>query len=177
MHSRGAEMAIFGSISALQTQLGERPHLPALFQYLEDLLHPRGAAHERLIQMRDGDVARIELASGAFAMEQAYQTKASSSVRWESHRAYIDIQVVVVGEEYMEVADVSRLRVAEDLSSEKDVLFYFPSERESMLKVSGGAGGVFFPVDAHRPSLAVDAPVSVRKTVIKVPVVWWGAHG
>ena len=62
------------------------------------------------------------------------------------------------------------LSASEDLTPGKDVLFYHPSPRASLLKPVGGQGAVFFPVDAHRPSMAIDTPVLVRKTVVKVPV-------
>jgi beta-galactosidase beta subunit len=39
-----------------------------------------------------------------------------------------------------------------------------------VLRLSGGATAVFFPVDAHMGALAVQAPTLVRKVVVKVPV-------
>lgn len=171
--SSRAVMALFGSLSTLRFQLGNHPQLSTTFQYLEELLRPESAAHERLMRVPEGQSVRVELDAGAFAMEQAYLTKPSAAVRWESHRAYVDIQVVVVGQEFMEVADISSLQIAEDHTPERDVLFYDPSPRASLLRVSSAAGAVFFPVDAHRPSMAIEAPVLVRKSVIKAPVAWW----
>ncbi len=55
-----------------------------------------------------GDHAHKELAAGAFALEQAYQTKARPEGFFESHRKYIDMQVVVAGEEVLELAEISR---------------------------------------------------------------------
>ncbi len=163
-------MAIFGSVSTLRSQLGDPTGFAAAFRYLEELLRPESESHQRIMGAREGDTVRIELEGGAFAMEQVYRTKPPSDVKWESHRAYIDVQVVVVGEEHMEVADVSSLRIHEDLTPGKDVLFFQPSPRASLLKVPAGQGAVFFPVDAHRPSMSIDGPVLVRKTVVKVPV-------
>ncbi len=173
IYSSKPVMAIFGSLSTLRSQLCNSPQLAITFQYLEELLRPQSPAHERLLRVPEGDSIRIELDAGAFAMEQAYQTRPANAVRWESHRAYVDIQIVVVGQELMEVADIGSLNVAEDHTPEKDVLFYHPSPLASLLKISSGAGAVFFPVDAHRPSMAVEAPVLVRKSVIKAPVAWW----
>ena len=173
IHSTKPVMALFGSLSTLRFQLGNTPQLATTFQYLEELLRPQSPAHERLLRVPEGDSIRIELDAGAFAMEQAYQTRPANAVKWESHRAYVDIQVVVCGQELMEVADIASLQVAEDHTPGKDVLFYHPSPRASLLKISSGAGAVFFPVDAHRPSMAIEMPVLVRKSVVKVPVAWW----
>lgn len=163
-------MALFGSVTTLRSQLSDPSRFAAAFRYVEELLTPQSKAHERIMGIREGDTVKIELEGGAFALEQVYRTKSPADVKWESHRAYIDIQVVVAGEEHMEVADVSTLRVSEDLTPGKDVLFYHPSPRASLLKTVGGQGAVFFPIDAHRPSMAIDTPVLVRKTVVKVPV-------
>ncbi len=163
-------MALFGSVKTLRSQLSDPSRFAAAFRYVEELLTPHSAPHERIRGIGEGDTVRVELSGGAFALEQVYKTKPPAEVMWESHRAYIDIQVVVEGEEHMEVADVSTLRVSEDLTPGKDVLFYHASPRASLLKAVAGQGAVFFPVDAHRPSMAIDAPALVRKTVVKVPV-------
>jgi YhcH/YjgK/YiaL family protein len=75
-----------------------------------------------------------------------------------------------VGEEIMELSDVSNLTVSEDLRPAKDVLFYAGYEKHSTLRVNAGEVAVFFPVDGHRPLVAPAAPALVRKVVVKVPV-------
>ena len=90
--------------------------------------------------------------------------------KWESHKAYIDVQAVIVGEEIMELTDVGNLTVSEDLRPAKDALFYAGYTNHSTLRVAAGEVAVFFPVDGHRPLVAPAAPALVRKVVVKVPV-------
>jgi biofilm protein TabA len=164
-------MAIFGTLDTLRAQLARPEQFAAMLVYIAEVLRPDSAAHARLGRIAPGTTERVELAGGAFALEQVYSTKPRAEGRWESHRAYIDVQVVVAGEEFMELADVAHLAVAEDLRPAKDVIFYQPFDGGSVLRVRAGEAAVFFPSDAHLPSLSTGAAATlVRKTVIKVPV-------
>jgi biofilm protein TabA len=164
-------MAIFGTLDTLRAQLARPEHFAAALAYMAEMLQPGSVAQARISRIAAGVTERVELAGGAFALEQVYLTKPRVEGRWESHRAYIDVQVVVAGEELMEVADVAHLAVAEDLRPAKDLIFYQPFERGSVLCVHAGEAAVFFPSDAHLPSLRTGtAATLVRKTVIKVPI-------
>ena len=57
---------------------------------------------------------------------------------------------------------------AEELLAERDLLFYTGVENESMLTMTPGSFAVFLPSDVHRPGVAIGAPTSVRKVVVKV---------
>ncbi len=70
----------------------------------------------------------------------------------------------------MEATDVKRLEIAEDFTPAKDLLFYQPFDGGSVLRIKAGEAAIFFPADAHMPSLAVGTPSLVRKTVVKIPV-------
>ena len=167
-------MAIFGTLDTLRAQLARPEHFASAFAYVAEVLQPGSVAHARMGRIAAGTTERVELAGGAFALEQVYLTKQRTEGRWESHRAYIDVQVVVAGEELMEVGDVAQLAVAEDLRPAKDLIFYRPFDGGSVLRVCAGQAAVFFPADAHLPSLHVGvAAALVRKTVVKVPV-WAG---
>ena len=164
-------MALFGSLETLRSQLATTPAFQRAFAYAEECLTEGSPAFKRLHAVGIGQTERVELGDGVFALDQAYDTKPSAMGRWESHRAYVDVQVIVAGDELMEVADVKRLVVAEDFTPARDVLFYQPFGEGSVLRMKAGEAAVFFPVDGHKPSLAVGSPSLVRKTVVKVPVV------
>jgi biofilm protein TabA len=163
-------MALFGSLATLRAQLAHGAPFQAAFRYLDAISVEGGADRARLLAVQTGKTERVELAGGAFALEQAYLTKPRAQAFFESHRAYIDVQVIVSGEELLEVADVSKLTVSEDLRPAKDLIKYRMYDAASVLRLGAGEAAVFFPVDGHMPSVAVQAPGLVRKTVIKVPV-------
>ncbi len=98
-------------------------------------------------------------------------TKPFAETRAEVHRQYIDVQFLCTGAEKIGVAsETGNTKVAEDLLEPRDLLFYSGMENESMLTMTPGSFAVFFPTDVHRPGVAFDQPMTVRKVVIKVRV-------
>lgn len=163
-------MAVIGTLPVVQAQLAPTPVFADACAYLARALTPGTPEHARVLAVPVGETRRVELAAGAFALEQAYLGKARAEGRYESHHRYVDLQAIVAGEEWMELTDVARLSLAEDLSAARDLLFYHDFAEGSRLRVRAGEVAVFFPADAHMPSLAVGQPTVVRKTVVKVPV-------
>lgn len=142
---------------------------PAL-AYVEQALRAGSEVHARIGRVAAGVTDRVELAAGSFALEQTYEPKARPDGFFESHRRYIDVQVIVEGEELMEVEDVSRLAIATPYNPDRDLLKYADTAVASVLRMRAGDVAVFFPEDGHMPSLRWRGPGLVRKTVVKVPV-------
>ncbi len=163
-------MALYGSRSTVRAQLARPDHFAASFAYLEECFRPGSPAAGTIAGLAVGQTERVDLPGGAFALLQAYFTKPRAEGKWETHRAYIDVQAVIAGEEFMEVADRGRLALAEDLTPARDVLFYHAFEHGSVLRLGPADLAVYFPVDAHMGGLVATAPVLVRKVVIKVPL-------
>jgi YhcH/YjgK/YiaL family protein len=164
-------MAIFGSLATVRAQLAHAAHFQTAFDYLNDVLRPGSPGQSRILAVVEGTTERVELSGGAFALEQAYLTKPRDKGFFESHRAYIDVQVIVSGEELMEVADVAKLTVGEDFTPAKDLIKYQMFGAASVLRLRAGEVAVFFPIDGHMPSLAVTSPALLHKTVVKIPVI------
>lgn len=165
-------MAVLGSLSTVRAQLAATPAFTAAFAYVERCLTPGSAEHSRLLAVPLDATGRVELDHGAFALEQAYYPKQPVQGRWEAHREYVDVQVIVAGREQMELTDTGNLVVDEDFTPGRDLIFFQPYANGSVFVADTGAVAVFFPVDAHKPSLAApgEAQVVVRKTVVKIPV-------
>lgn len=164
-------MALFGSIPTLRSQLASNAAIAAAFAYIEEIFQPGSPIMARIKAVPVGETVRIDLPHGAYAMEQAYLTKARSAGRFESHLQYIDIQVIVDGAEIMAVTDVKHCSVSENLTPGKDLIFYRDVAEASSLHLRVGEAAVFFPADAHMPCLLVGKPAIVRKTVVKIPVL------
>lgn len=105
-----------------------------------------------------------------FALVQRYTTRPPDQCAFESHREYIDVQMVVSGEEMMGHAPVSKLAVAAPYDEAKDFAKYAPFEGATWLRLSGGEFAIFFPEDGHMPCVQAGAPSSVLKIVVKVRV-------
>ena len=164
-------MALFGSLTTVRSQAPQNERFNAAFKYIDDLMRIDSAARLRLRGIAAGAAEKIELGAGVFAVEQVYRTKSRAESFFESHRKYIDVQVIVEGEELMEVIDASRIAVRDPYVSERDLITYVDAADGSELRLRAGEAAIFFPVDVHMPSMQLrGSSVLVRKTVVKVPV-------
>ena len=163
-------MAYAGSFQEVSKDAANDPRFAAAFDYIDDLLEAGSAAWKRLERIAPGETGRVELTGGAFALEQVYLPKPRSERFFESHRKYIDVQVVVAGAELMELADVSRLVVSEAYNPERDFTKYDDITGAAVLRMGPGDAAIFFPDDGHMPALHWRGTGLVRKTVVKVPV-------
>ena len=84
----------------------------------------------------------------------------------EAHKKYIDIQVVVKGEEYMGYTNIKNTTVTEEYIEEKDVMFL--NGEVDKVKATNKHFVIFYPQDAHMPSLAVKEPQMVKKAIFKI---------
>jgi YhcH/YjgK/YiaL family protein len=115
---------------------------------------------------------RVELGGKLYATVQDYVPKSREKTQFEVHQEYIDIQYVASGKEIIEQTGIANLTVTVPHDSAKDIAFGSVSESRSFTADSLRFF-LFFPEDAHRPSLRIneeDTVSSVRKIVVKVPV-------
>lgn len=105
-----------------------------------------------------------------FAGVDCYETKPRDAAKLETHRTYIDIQLLLSGRECIEVFDPTDLRVEEAYRAEKDATFYrVPERAPTRITLRPGQFAVFFPEDAHLPGLQVSGVAEpVQKIVIKL---------
>lgn len=164
-------MAIFGSISTVRVQTAGQPGLQKALDYVDKLLRNDSPERVRMFALPAGKSVRTELGGGMFAGDAAYLSKPRPDCFFESHRKYIDVQVVLEGEEVIELEDISRLTVSQPYLEERDVIKYADTPAASRLVLRAGDAAILYPVDGHLPSLQLgDSRVLVRKTVVKVPV-------
>lgn len=163
-------MAIFGPWAAVNNQLARDPRFATALAYVAEAVRAGSPVHARIARITAGQTERVELSGGSFALEQVYEPRLRPDGFFESHRTYADVQVIVEGEELMEVEDVSRLVVNQPYLPERDLIKYADTPVASVLRMRAGDIAVFFPEDGHMPSLRWRAAGLVRKTVVKVPV-------
>jgi biofilm protein TabA len=164
---RMAQFAPFASLRAQHTG----PQFAAAFAYVAEALQPGSTVQQRILGIAPGQKTdRVQLGGGTFAMEQVYHTKARPDAFFESHRKYIDVQVIIGGEEAIEVEDIARLTPTMEFNEERDLIKYADTTDASRLVMRAGDVALFFPADGHMPSLQLKGSQLVHKTVVKVPV-------
>ncbi len=96
-------------------------------------------------------------------------TQLLESRRSEVHRDYIDVQIMLEGEEVFGYSTLKFESIEEDLLDEKDVAFSEKVINEQFVKVTSNEFVVFYPGQPHRPLVAVDSkPASVKKVIVKI---------
>ena len=105
-----------------------------------------------------------------FCLIQRYTTRPPEKCVVESHRRYIDIQLVVTGVELVRVAHPEGLETTQAYDASSDKALYRPIETMSAVRLGAENFAVFFPHDAHMPCLQAGEPSDVHKAVVKVLV-------
>jgi len=88
--------------------------------------------------------------------------------RAEYHARYLDIQIVLKGQEGMTFSVLPAGKPDTDWLADKDIAFLAEGEQEKTLILNEGDFVVFYPQEVHKPLCAVGAPAPVRKAVVKL---------
>ena len=111
------------------------------------------------------------LEHGVKAIVSEYETKPTNPKGYEAHIKYADVQFLLAGSESLRCCPLSLLTPATDYDEASDCRFYVPQPGSGFaLRLGAGYFAVLFPADAHMPGLSVDAPETVKKVVMKVPM-------
>jgi YhcH/YjgK/YiaL family protein len=120
------------------------------------------------------DLSSLEIGKHAiveddiFVLMSEYNTKEEVDCKTETHKKYIDIQIMLKGEEKFGFAFLNNQKVSETYNPEKDCMFY-----DTLLDYQNlheGTFVIFFPSDLHCPSIKINDSIKVKKAVVKVKV-------
>lgn len=148
----------------------------------------------RLTDLSSLPDGRTEIESDRlYALCRSYATRPAAQCRWEAHRRYGDVQIVVAGAERIGWSPLSNMVTMTPYDAERDVEFFELTSADSgggshdrasvapeqglrarmpqWLTMTPGLAAVFFPHDAHQPEIiALKEPSPVHKVVIKFAV-------
>ena len=99
-----------------------------------------------------------------------YQTRVSEPLTYEVHKRYLDIQIVLSGEEGMAYVPSEGLVSLIPYDAQRDIsMWSSPKGRPMMVPLFKGLVAVLFPEDAHAPGLILGSePCWMHKVVVKV---------
>lgn len=90
---------------------------------------------------------------------------------FEAHRDYVDVQILLSGEEIIEYTSLKGLEVKDKYDETRDIEFYYDGENPiTSLKLEKGLFTVLYPQDAHKPQLKYKTNEKVKKVVVKIKV-------
>jgi len=125
-----------------------------------------GEALKKYASLGVFEPGRYELEDGYFMLQEGTAVKDDMTGLFESHTRYIDIQIVLEGEEYVSWRTTAGLEPCGDASLE--TLHY--EGQGKLIRMCEGDCYVFFPDDAHKACLRNGEPTSYKKLVVKCPV-------
>jgi biofilm protein TabA len=102
-----------------------------------------------------------------FGIGLKYETKNAEECIWESHKKYLDVHVVLEGEEIVNISDFSSMEITKPYDEAGDyMLFYGVKEYSVCLKK--GSFLVLYPNEVHQTAVMLNEFSNVRKIVFKV---------
>ena len=103
-----------------------------------------------------------------YALVQEGTTRPFSEGKFEVHRKYLDVQIMISGSEYMEYADLADLTPDVPYDEQKDVEFLLGKGHPLLIK--SGMFYVVYPGDGHKPCCHGSAPTKYKKVVVKIRI-------
>ncbi len=146
---------ILGKLSEAKAYRGIHPRLDQVIDRLNDgFLSTVGPETMAL----EGDAL--------YVTRFTYETLPLSETFFEVHKRYLDVHLMVQGEERVDLASPEGLILFE----QRGDFYAYRGEAEQSLVLRPGSFLVVFPEDAHRIKIQVNGPETVSKVVFKVLV-------
>jgi biofilm protein TabA len=152
---------IYDSVQRLKTYVGISKSLDDAIEYLSHT------------DIKAFDVGKHPVGgSGLMLNVSSKDSSEPSANRYEVHKKFLDIQIVLEGEERCFYAPINTLAADGAFSDEKDIGFFKdPAGNGVSFPLLPGNFALFFPQDAHKPGCHLNGKKAVRKVVVKVPIV------
>lgn len=138
---------------------------------LELIKNLNNSAYDFIInKSKTAEIGKYELENGAFVNVQEYETKKRIDAKYESHKNFIDIQMILSGTELIAVTPIEKMIPCDEYNETKDVIHYQHNDECTDFVLSDGDFLILPPEDVHMPGVCVNEPSKVRKLVFKIPV-------
>lgn len=111
---------------------------------------------------------RYELEKGFYKIQRG-ETKPLSEGTFESHRKYIDVQILLEGQEEVAWMELSNLEEAEVYNAEKDAARWNGKRSHHML-ISSGMFYIAYPRDGHKSVSHIEHAHFLKKIILKLPI-------
>ena len=129
------------------------------------------SAYDFIVNKAEGAaVGKYDLENGVYVSVQEYTTKARSEAKYEAHKKFIDIQMILSGKELIAVSPIEKMTISDEYNEEKDFMLLHHNDECTDYVLEAGEFLILYPQDVHMPGVCVNEKSPVRKIVVKVPV-------
>ena len=98
-----------------------------------------------------------------------YCTRPVEKCRFETHKKYIDVQLMLSGREIVGYCPDDALTTQTPYDEQKDIEFFDVPKQYAEIDFCQGVLCVFWPQDGHMPGCAAE-PTNIRKIVVKIRI-------
>lgn len=119
---------------------------------------------------QETQIGHYEISENAYANIDIYETKFVENCKFEAHKKYIDIQMLLEGKEELDYMPVEGLEISEVYDKNRDIMFFkTPTEEPDTLQLEPFKFALIYPYEAHRPQMnAGSTSQKVKKVVVKI---------
>lgn len=102
-----------------------------------------------------------------FGIGLNYTTKPEIDCLWESHRKYLDIHILLEGEEIVNIVDIAQTALAKPYDEAGDYALHEGVKQQSII-LKAGSFLALYPNEVHQTAVQIQQPCLVRKVVFKI---------
>ena len=112
------------------------------------------------------------LSESIYANVETYETKLLENGKFEAHKDYIDVQILLKGHEQIFIAPQNSLTMSEPYDAKRDIEFYSDNICSfQSIKLDGTNFVMLFPHEAHAPQVSSDEKLeNGLKVVVKIKI-------
>ncbi|MBR1425167.1 YhcH/YjgK/YiaL family protein [bacterium] len=116
-------------------------------------------------------LGKYVISDDIYANVEEYFTKEVTNAKFESHKKYLDIQILLKGKEKISYAPVDELNILQNYDENRDIVFYSDNvENVPYITLDGSNFVVLFPHEAHAPQISLNESMKVLKVVVKMKI-------
>lgn len=162
-------MAIITSIEYIHKYFFHNTDTSHIINYLKSAITNDTIDNQRIKNLPAGAFEKYFITDDIYALEQVFYTKPRTECFFESHRKYVDIQMIINGSELMECVNKNKLKIKVPYNSDKDLIIYQDTINSIKLPLSNNEIAIYFQEDAHMCMNKINDIEKAIKTVVKVP--------
>ncbi len=120
-----------------------------------------------------------EIAAGRYVIDEntyvnidVYNSKDFNNCKLEAHKKYIDIQMLITGNERLDYINTDGLKVSEEYDENRDIMFFeTPDIPLNSVQLTPYNFALIYPHEAHMPQINYNNKThSVKKAVVKIKI-------
>lgn len=140
-----------------------------IYDKLENMVdYPILTQVKKFLDAHNGEIlenGRYEIDGKCYLTVLEYETFEGKD--FEAHREYVDVQMLIRGQEYIYVQDIQKGKLITEYNQEKDISFYKTDDSTAYL-LDNTNFLVLDVNDLHKPCVSVDKAEIVKKYVFKI---------